>query len=65
MQARTVDLSDDAIQIMNMLKEFYNKKKIDSEWLSTHRNGKIHYRGIRFADSEVLPECRHSGKVTS
>ena len=58
MQARTVDLSDDAIEILNMLKEFYNKKKIDSEWLFTHRNGKIHYRAL---DLRIRKYCRNVG----
>ena len=56
--ARTVDLSEDAVQILEMLKSYYDKANIQSEWIFARKNGKIHYKPLA---TKIRNYCRTAG----
>lgn len=56
--ARVVDLTDDALFILDQLKKYYESEGICSEWLFTHKNGKIHDRAL---DLRIRKYCEATG----
>lgn len=55
---RLVDLTDDAIYILQMLKDFYESEHLESEWLFVNKNGRIHNRAM---DLRIRRYCRLAG----
>ena len=43
---RIVDLTDDAIYILQLLYDYYESENINSEWLFVNKNGHIHNRAM-------------------
>lgn len=52
---RLVDLTDDAIYILQLLKDFYKAEGLVSEWLFVNKNGRIHNRAM---DLRIRRYCR-------
>lgn len=55
---RLVDLTDDAIYILQLLKDFYASEGIVSDWLFVNKNGRIHNRAM---DLRIRRYCRLAG----
>lgn len=55
---RLVDLTDDAIYILNMLKDYYESEHLESEWLFVNKHGRIHNRAM---DLRIRKYCRLTG----
>lgn len=55
---RIVDLTDDALYILQLLKEYYASEGIVSEWLFVNKNGRIHNRAM---DLRIRRYCRLAG----
>ncbi len=56
---RTVDLTDDAIYILSLLKDYYKSIDLESEWLFVYQNGiRIHNRAM---ESHLKKYCREAG----
>ena len=55
---RNVDLTDDALFILDELRSYYESEGISSEWLFTHKSGKIHDRAL---DLRIRKYCRENG----
>ena len=52
---RFVDLTDDALYILQLLKDFYETEGIVSEWLFVNKQGRIHNRAM---DLRIRRYCR-------
>ena len=52
---RIVDLTDDALYILKLLKEFYEAEGLTSEWLFVNKRGRIHNRAM---DLRIRRYCR-------
>lgn len=50
-----VDLTDDALYILQLLKEYYESENIVSEWLFVNKSGRIHNRAM---DLWIRRYCR-------
>ena len=55
---RIVDLTDDALYILKLLKEYYESESMESEWLFVNKNGRIHNRAM---DLRIKRYCRLAG----
>ena len=55
---RIVDLTDDALYILELLKEYYEAENLVSEWLFVNKNGRIHNRAM---DLRIRRYCRLAG----
>ena len=55
---RIVDLTDDALYILELLKEYYETENLVSEWLFVNKNGRIHNRAM---DLRIRRYCRLAG----
>ena len=55
---RIVDLTDDALYILQLLKEYYETENLVSEWLFVNKNGRIHNRAM---DLRIRRYCRLAG----
>ena len=55
---RIVDLTDDALYILELLKEYYESENLVSEWLFINKNGRIHNRAM---DLRIRRYCRLAG----
>lgn len=55
---RLVDLSEDALYILQLLKDYYASEGITSEWLFVNKNGRIHNRAM---DLRIRRYCRLAG----
>lgn len=55
---RIVDLTDDALYILELLKEYYEAENLVSEWLFVNKNGRIHNRAM---DLRIRRYCRLTG----
>lgn len=55
---RLVDLTDDAIYILQLLYDFYESENMDSEWLFINKKGRIHNRAM---DLRIRRYCRMIG----
>lgn len=55
---RLVDLTDDAIYILQLLNDYYESENINSEWLFVNKNGRIHNRAM---DLRIRKYCRMIG----
>lgn len=55
---RIVDLTDDALYILQLLKEYYESENIVSEWLFVNKSGRIHNRAM---DLRIRRYCRLAG----
>lgn len=56
--ARYVELTDSAIETLEELKNYYNRKNFESEWIFDRPSGKIHYRAL---DLRIGKYCRETG----
>ena len=52
---RIIDLTDDALYILKLLKEFYKAEGLVSEWLFVNKRGRIHNRAM---DLRIKRYCR-------
>ena len=52
------DLTDDALYILELLKEYYESENLISEWLFVNKNGHIHNRAM---DLRIRRYCRLAG----
>lgn len=55
---RLVDLTNDAIYILQLLYDFYKSENMDSEWLFINKKGRIHNRAM---DLRIRRYCRMIG----
>lgn len=55
---RLVDLTDDALYILQLLKDYYKSEQIVSEWLFVNKDGRIHNRAM---DLRIRKYCRMIG----
>ncbi len=55
---RFVDLTDDALYILQLLKDFYQTEGLQSEWLFVNKEGRIHNRAM---DLRIRRYCRMAG----
>lgn len=55
---RIVDLTDDALYILQLLKEYYETENLVSEWLFVNKSGRIHNRAM---DLRIRRYCRLAG----
>lgn len=55
---RLVDLTDDALYILQLLKDYYQEEHLESEWLFVNKNGRIHNRAM---DLRIRKYCRLTG----
>lgn len=55
---RFVDLTEDALYILRLLKDYYNSANLVSEWLFVNKNGRIHNRAM---DLRIRRYCRLIG----
>ena len=55
---RFVDLTNDALYILQVLKEYYESEHIKSEWMFVNKNGRIHNRAM---DLRIRRYCRLAG----
>lgn len=55
---RIVDLTDDALYILELLKEYYESENLVNEWLFVNKNGRIHNRAM---DLRIRRYCRLAG----
>lgn len=55
---RFVDLTEDALYILRLLKEYYESEKIVSEWLFVNKRGRIHNRAM---DLRIRKYCNMLG----
>ena len=55
---RIVDLTDDALYILELLKEYYESENLVSEWLFVNKSGRIHNRAM---DLRIRRYCRLAG----
>lgn len=55
---RIVDLTDDALYILKLLKEFYKAEGLTSEWLFINKQGRIHNRAM---DLRIRRYCKLAG----
>ena len=54
---RDVVLSDDALYLIKLLKEYYASEKMQSEWMFFNKRGKIHNRAM---DIRIKKYCRQT-----
>lgn len=55
---RFVDLTEDALYILSLLKDYYKSEKIISEWLFVNKQGRIHNRAM---DLRIRRYCKMVG----
>lgn len=55
---RLVDLTDDALYILQLLREYYESENLISEWLFVNKSGRIHNRAM---DLRIRRYCRLAG----
>lgn len=55
---RIVDLTDDALYILELLKDFYASEGLTSDWLFVNKRGRIHNRAM---DLRIRRYCRLAG----
>ena len=55
---RIVDLTDDALYILQLLREYYESEHLVSDWLFVNKKGRIHNRAM---DLRIRRYCRLAG----